>query len=61
MEQKIESLNPLDKIQESGCSVFFITSSILSICTGWNNRNKEESYVKADLDFQRYLDKQKEQ
>ena len=53
--------NWLYDVQKSGCSVFFLTSSIISLVTGFQNRKREISNVKEDLAFQEILDKQKEQ
>lgn len=50
----------IDKIQASGCSLFFITSSVLSIISGKKNRNLSLENAEKDEDFQRELNKQKE-
>lgn len=47
-------------IQESGCSMFFLTSSILSLINGKQNRENSIENALKDEAFQRELQKQKE-
>ena len=48
-------------LQNSGCSFFFLTSSIISITTSIKNKKRELANVKNDLEFQRILTEQSEQ
>lgn len=52
--------NALDKIQESGCSLFFITSSVMSFLSGKKNRKASLENAEKDESFQRELQRQKE-
>lgn len=52
--------NTMDKLQESGCSWFFITSSILSIVTGKKNRSNSIKIAEEDERFQQILQQQRE-
>lgn len=47
-------------LNETGCSLFFITSSISSMIAGSKNREKALADVKADIAFQEKLQKEKE-
>lgn len=47
-------------LNETGCSLFFITSSISSMIAGSKNREKALIDVKADIAFQEKLQKEKE-
>lgn len=50
----------MDKLQQSGCSWFFLTNSVLSIITGEKNRNNSLKNAAEDEKFQRILQQQKE-
>lgn len=50
----------LNKMQESGCSLFFLTSSVLSIVTSKKNRNNSLENAREDERFQSELIRQKE-
>lgn len=50
----------LNKIQESGCSLFFVTSSFMSWKSGEKNRKASLENAEKDENFQRELQRQKE-
>lgn len=51
----------LSFLNETGCSLFFVTSSISSMVTGNKNRAKAIDDAIADIEFQEELQRQKEQ
>lgn len=51
----------LNFLNETGCSLFFVTSSISSMVVGNKNREKALNDAKEDIAFQKELQRQKEQ
>lgn len=61
MLQKTALGEGISFLNESGCSLFFITSSISSMLTGRKNRQKAVNDAESDIAFNEELQRKKEQ